>query len=305
MEPTLQLESHGGDRTVIEVGVGGRPALVVQVFLDHVVHFIVVASRDAAQDDLRHLVSAHHGIRMVGDIGVVTVAARVVVHGERNYALGGVGVVVAQNENCRRGHVPSVVGGADEVADGCARVATALRHGKDLSGDALLGPELLDAVGQRDEVFVVGGDDDVFTTRLAIFVMFAQAFSIVHFGQVVAVEDDVLQNLVPFRGAVAKVAIAAVAAFHVKLQFHVAIDDKLLGDGVILEWHHAHKHYLHASDFGDFRNLKWRLGIKGIAPINAGVFLIEGRGVVVFELRHCCRDEIDVFDDLGRGRNHP
>ena len=180
--------------------------------------------------------------------------------------------MVAKNKYSRWRHVPTVVCVADKATDGRWVVATALRHCKDLSRDALLGPELLDAVGQRDEVFVVGRDDDVFATRLAIFVMFAQAFSIVHFGQVVAVEDDVLQNLVPFRGAVAKVAVAAVAAFHVKLQFHVAIDDKLLGDGVVLEWHNAHKHYLHASDFGDFRNLKWRLGIKGIAPINAGVF---------------------------------
>ena len=48
LEPTLQLESHGSDGVVVEVGVGGRRALVIKVFLDHVVHFLVIASCDTA-----------------------------------------------------------------------------------------------------------------------------------------------------------------------------------------------------------------------------------------------------------------
>ena len=46
LEPTLQLESHGSDRVVVEVGVNGRLTLIVEVFFDHVVHLFVVASRD-------------------------------------------------------------------------------------------------------------------------------------------------------------------------------------------------------------------------------------------------------------------
>ena len=80
---------------VIEIRIGGRPALIVKVFLDHTVHLVVVTARDTPYYDVRHLVIAHHGIGVVGDIWVVTVAAWVVVHRVRNHTLGGVGVVVA------------------------------------------------------------------------------------------------------------------------------------------------------------------------------------------------------------------
>ena len=73
------------------------------------------------------------------------------------------------------------------------------------------------AVGQRYEIFVVWGNDHIFAACLTVLVVFAEAFAVVHHGQVIAVEDDILQDLVPFGSAVAKVTISAVAAFHVKL----------------------------------------------------------------------------------------
>ena len=118
LEPTLQLESHGGDGVVIEIGVGGGLALIVKVFLDHVVQLVVVASRDAPYDDFGHVVAAHHRVGVVGDIRIVAVAARMVIQRVGNHAFGAVSVVVAQNEHRRRWHVPCVVGVADEILDG-------------------------------------------------------------------------------------------------------------------------------------------------------------------------------------------
>ena len=96
LEPTLQLETHGSNGVVVEIGVGWGLALVVKVFFDHVVHLGVIASRDTAYDDLRHVIVAHHCIGMVGDVRIVAVATRVVVHGVGDDALRAVGVVVAK-----------------------------------------------------------------------------------------------------------------------------------------------------------------------------------------------------------------
>ena len=304
LEPTLQLESHGGDGMVVEVGVGRRRALVVEVFLDHVVHLVVVASRDAAYDDLGHGIVAQHRIGVVRDVRIVAVAARMVVHGVGYDALCAVGVMVAQEEHGRRRHVPCIVGIADEVLEGRIVVAAALRNGKDLGGNALVGPELLDAVGQRNEVFVVGGDDHVFATRLAVLVVLAKALAVVHLGQCVPIEDEVLKDLVPLGGAIADVAIGAVAAFHVQLELHVAINDEFLGHRVVLEGHHTQLYHLHATYGAYLRKLEGRFGIEGVATINAGVFLVNGRGVVVVQLGHSRWDKVNVADDLGLGCDH-
>ena len=95
LEPSLQLESHGSDGVVVEVGVGRRCAFVIKVFFDHVVHLLVIASRDTAYDDLGHVVVAHHRIDVIGYVGVVAVATWVVVHGVGYDALCAISVVVA------------------------------------------------------------------------------------------------------------------------------------------------------------------------------------------------------------------
>ena len=176
-----------------------------------------------------------------------------------------------------------------------------MRNGEDLCGNALFGSELLDAVGQRNEIFIVGGNDHVFATCLTVFVVFAETFAIVHLGQHITVEDDVLQDLVPFRGAVAEVTIGAVTAFYVKLQLYVTVNDELFGHWIVLERHHTHLHHLHTAYGVDLRNLKRLLRIKSIAPIDIHVFLVNRNGVVVIELRHSRRDEVDIADDLGLG----
>ena len=232
---------------VVEVRIGGRLTLIIKVFLDHVVHFVVVAPRDTSQDDLGHVVAAHHRIDMVGDVRVVTIAAWMVVHGVGHDALGAIRVVVSQKEHSRRGHVPSVVGGTDEIPNGSLGVATALRNGEDLRGNALLCPEFLDAVGQLDEFLIVGRDDHVFAACLAIFVVFASSLAVIHHRKHITVEEHVAQDLVPFWSAVTDVAISAVAAFHVKFQLHVAIDNQFFGDGIVLERHHAYFNHLYAS----------------------------------------------------------
>ena len=298
LEPTLQLESHRCDGLVVEVGIGGRLSLIIKVFLDDMVHFFGGSSRDAAQNDVGHVVIAHHGIDMVGNVRVVAVAARVVVHRVGNDALGAVAAVVAKEKHRRWRHVPCVVGITDEVADGRLGVASAVAHGKNLSRDALLHPELLDAVGQGDKVLIVRRDNHVFTSCFAVFVMLAEAFSVVHFGQVVMVDDDVLQDLVPFGGAIAQVADGAVAAFYVNFQLQIAVNDQFLGDRIVLERHHAHLNHLNATDAADLRNSERRFGIEGVAPIDFGVFTINGGRIVIIQLRLSRRNEVDILDDL-------
>ena len=146
LEPALQLETHGGYRLVIEIRIGGRGTLVVEVLFDHVVQLVVVASRNTSDDDIRHHVVAHDGIGVVGDVRVVAVAARVVVHGEWNNALVRVAVMIAKNQYGRRGHVPIVVSVTDKVANGGPFVSSTLCHGVDLGRNALFSPELFDAV---------------------------------------------------------------------------------------------------------------------------------------------------------------
>ena len=207
LEPAFQLESHGSDGLVVEVGIGGRLAFVVEVFLNHVIHLVVVASRDARHNDFGHVAIVHHRIGMVGDIGIIAVATRMVVHRVGDDALGAVRVVVAQNEHCCGWHVPSIVGVADEVSNGRKVVAAAFAHGETLGGDALLNPEFFDAVGQRDEFVVVGCDNHVLATCLAVFIMLAKSFAVIDLRQYIMVEDNILKDLIPFRGTITRVAI--------------------------------------------------------------------------------------------------
>ena len=172
LEPALQLEAHCRDGIVVEIRIGGRGTLVVQVFLDDMIHLVVVASCDTTNGDVRQVVVVHVGIFVVGDVGIVALVW-VVVHGIGDDALGAVGVVVAKQKHRLRGHIPSVVGVADEVSDGGLVVASAVIHSEDLGGNALVGPELLDAVSQRDKAFIVRRDDHVQAAGLTVRIVLA------------------------------------------------------------------------------------------------------------------------------------
>ena len=84
---------------------------------------------------------------MIRDVRVVTVTTGVVVHCVGYDALCAIGIMVTQNEHGCRGHVPAVVGVADEVPEDSIIIATAFAYSKDFSWDTLLSPELLDAIG--------------------------------------------------------------------------------------------------------------------------------------------------------------
>ena len=103
------MESHGGDRLVVEAFACRRCALILQVLVYHVIKLFVVASGDTSYCDIREMVVVHVTVFVVGDVRIISSTSRVVVHCVRHYALGLIAVVVAEDENGGDRNVPVVI----------------------------------------------------------------------------------------------------------------------------------------------------------------------------------------------------
>ena len=247
------MESHCGDRLVIETLVGWRRALILQVLVYHVIKLFVVASSDTSNCDIRKMVVVHVTVFVIGDIWVISCTAWMVVHGVRHNTLGSVAVVVAEDENGGERDVPVVISVFDVVVYSITCVSATLINSHDIGQDSLLVAEKFYRVGEMEEVRVVWHDDEILASCCTTLNRFLDKVLIIKVWNHILVDNHVSDNLFPCLAEITRVAAeVSVAAFKTHFEIKFSCHNEFLADWIVLERGDAENHDIDVTDFHRF-----------------------------------------------------